>query len=106
MDLHNRSFGCGYHSRARSGDDEEFTLARVTIVINQVMAGREPRGPLQLQIPSVCRFCAAVGRIVLETTMVAESILLRWRCARCRQSWPVTADDITKHDRRVRPTDQ
>jgi len=70
------------------------------------MAGAA-RGPLQLQIPGACAFCAAVGRVFLEpTSTTTDSVFLHWRCANCSQSWPVTPRELTILDRRRRVTDR
>lgn len=57
--------------------------------------------PLNLHIPGICMFCAAVGRVTLETTVVmGDTLHLRWCCRRCRKEWPVTMQELRVADGR------
>jgi hypothetical protein len=50
----------------------------------------------RLKIPDQCRFCEAVGKVVLESTIKGSIATIDWCCTRCQRTWPIAEEDAER----------
>jgi hypothetical protein len=58
---------------------------------------------LTLRIPPGCPHCGTEDRIQPEQSITGVIVLLSWRCQKCLQQWPVTADEQLPERRNGQP---